>query len=88
MGGGESDHQTLQILDIVEWPHFLGTFQLNLLFGSSDMLGNLLHVFIFASLSRILSHALTATILKEKAFSLHHPPTTTLSSKSGMLLRL
>lgn len=84
---GESDHQTLQILDIVEWPHFLGTFQLSLLFGSSDMLGNLLHVFIFASLSRILSHALTSTILKEKAFSLHHPPTT-LSSKSGMLLRL
>lgn len=74
MGRGESDHQTLQILDIVEWPHFLGTFQLNLLFGSSDMLGNLLHVFIFSSLSRILSHALTSTILKEKAFSLHHPP--------------
>lgn len=71
---GESDHQTLQILDIVEWPHFLETFQLSLLFGSSDMLGNLLHVFIFASLSRILSHALTSTILKEKAFSLHHPP--------------
>lgn len=83
---GESDHQTLQILDIVEWPHFLGTFQLSLLFGSSDMLGNLLHVFIFASLSRILFHALTSTILKEKAFSLQHPSPT--SSKSGMLLRL
>lgn len=68
-------------------PHFLGTFQLSLLFGSSNMLGDLLHVFTFASLSRILFHALTSKILKEKAFLFHHFPPP-LPSKGGMLLRL